>query len=382
MVDSLVREQQKLGHHCSIITRWRPWIKSLSVKSTCSVWPFLPRRKDPLGHAGEIGPSNMIRIMVKLWQALGQFDVWHIHEVYPLGVQIGRVLSEMRVPYILTSHGDDLRVDKDSVYGWRLYEPHKRRIKNFLHSMCPLTAISRGVFETYIESGAVKKQITIIPNGVDYERISAVTINKNEIKKRYRWPLDRKIIINVGRNSPIKGLSVVSDVMHGLKKKGLNPFWVFIGPDMDKLGAELSEKGFREDISVLPPMINKIEDHHDGLPPNQLVECIKAADVFFFPTMSEGFGLIMLEVMASGIPIISTKATGVIDIGESGKDCFLTEVGSVDQMIKSISNVLTDEKIHQKFSDNGIKKSLKYSWAIIAQQYVDLYQSLVNQRDS
>jgi glycosyltransferase involved in cell wall biosynthesis len=372
VVNQLIREQHKVGHECVLITRWRPWLKARKADLPYKCLPLLPRKQDEKGHQGSIGAQWKISLMVKLWQTLEKFDVWHIHEVYPLGYQIGKVLDSLNIPYVLTSHGDDLNVNGSEETGWRLFSPHKENIQNFLQKGCKLTAISNSLVATYISVGAQKEQITRIDNGVDYSRLAAYEVDRKNLCAKYNIPRDKKLIINIGRNSPKKGLGITEDVIRLVNKSKLDTFWVFVGPKMNELYATFQDPEIKNQVLALPSIID-LEPPYN-FPSNDLTALLKLADVFYFPTTSEGFGLCILEAFASGTPVVSTYAEGVIDLITNENQGLLSEIGNAEQMAESIIRMLTDTKLRESIIARGIIKAEKYNWEKISSEYAQLYQ--------
>jgi glycosyltransferase involved in cell wall biosynthesis len=374
VVNHLIREQHQAGHECVLITRWRPWLKAMKADLPYKCLPLLPRNKDKKGHQGSIGAQWKISLMVKLWQTTEKFDVWHIHEVYPLGYQIGKVLDSLSIPYVLTSHGEDLRVDADKGEGWRLYSPHKENIQGLLKGGCTLTAISNSIANTYIEAGALPTQINYVFNGVDYYRLSSYKNDKAALLAKYGVDENKKIIINIGRNSPVKGLAITEKVIRLVNKSKIKTFWFFVGPDMDKLVASINDPEIKNQVMALPSVIDL--SGQNIFPSNELVELLKLADVFYFPTTSEGSPLILLEALAARLPVVSTYAEGVVDMVENEKEGLLSDIGNAEQMSRSIIRILTDEKMSQNIIARGLIKAEQYNWQKIAKEYIHLYQKV------
>jgi glycosyltransferase involved in cell wall biosynthesis len=372
VVNHLIREQHQAGHECVLITRWRPWLKARESDLPYKCLPLLPRKKDIRGHQGSIGAQWKIRLMIKLWQTLEKFDVWHIHEVYPLGYQIGKVLDSLNIPYVLTSHGDDLNVNGSEQTGWPSFSPHKENIQNFLEKGCKLTAISDSLVATYISFGAQEEQITRIDNGVDYTRLAGYVIDRNLLLSKYDIPQNKKIIINIGRNSYKKGLDITEEVIQLVNNSQFVTFWVFIGPDMDKLADSFIDQKIKKQILALPSVLDT--SGANNFPSNELVELLKLSDVFYFPTRSEGAPLILLEALATCLPVVSTYAEGVIDMVTNEKEALLNEVGNAQQIAESIIRILADEKLRQDIIARGMEKAVQYNWKKISSEYVQLYQ--------
>lgn len=107
------------------------------------------------------------------------------------------------------------------------------------------------------------------------------------------------------------------------------------------------------------------------VPDNQLVWLYKNAQVFVFPSLSEGFGLPGLEAMSYGLPVISSKATCLPEI--YGKAAHYFDPNDVVDIADSISNVLVVKSLRVQLISRGYKQVNKYSWRKMAEQTLEIY---------
>jgi glycosyltransferase involved in cell wall biosynthesis len=241
-----------------------------------------------------------------------------------------------------------------------------------LEKSCKLTAISDSLVATYISFGAQEEQITRIDNGVDYTRLAGYVIDRNLLLSKYDIPQNKKIIINIGRNSYKKGLDITEEVIQLVNNSQFVTFWVFIGPDMDKLADSFIDQKIKKQILALPSVLDT--SGANNFPSNELVELLKLSDVFYFPTRYEEAPLILLEALATCLPVVSTHAEGVIDMITNEKEALLNEVGNTQQIAESIIRILADEKLRQDIIARGMEKAEQYNWEKISKQYIQLYQ--------
>lgn len=99
------------------------------------------------------------------------------------------------------------------------------------------------------------------------------------------------------------------------------------------------------------------------------------ARAYVFPSLSEGFGLPGLEAMAHGCPVISSNATSLPELYSEAAHYFDPE--NVDDMAAKIHEVLTKDALRQKLIQNGRKQVKKYSWQRMAEQTLDIYNSVL-----
>lgn len=98
------------------------------------------------------------------------------------------------------------------------------------------------------------------------------------------------------------------------------------------------------------------------VPFDELLNQLQTSHVFIFPTMGEGFGLVLLEAMAAGLPVITTANCGGADIVTEGKDGFLIKVGDVDSLVERIMLFKQDPNLAYSMSLAAVKKASNFTW--------------------
>ena len=109
--------------------------------------------------------------------------------------------------------------------------------------------------------------------------------------------------------------------------------------------------------------------------------CLRAfyslCDVFVLPSLQEGLGLTLLEAMSYGRPVIATRVGGIVEFLKQGKTGYLVEVGDLEKLAASISNILTDKEIAKKFGTyNQTYVQEHFSWEKCAKETLALYERL------
>ena len=109
----------------------------------------------------------------------------------------------------------------------------------------------------------------------------------------------------------------------------------------------------------------------------KLVQIYKIADVFVMPSIVETFGIVLIEAMASGLPIISTSSPGCIDVIENGKYGYMIPVSDKFALSKAMQLFLKDRTLRESYSKLSSEASKKYGWDYIVNQYIRLYEKLI-----
>lgn len=111
-----------------------------------------------------------------------------------------------------------------------------------------------------------------------------------------------------------------------------------------------------------------------GKVPNEKVpEYMGASDVFVLPSLSESFGIVNLEAMASGLPIIATNVRGLPEIIKNGENGFLVEPKNPEGIAEKVLLLLEDDELGERISNNNRGEVRKYSWENVVETLEGVY---------
>lgn len=128
---------------------------------------------------------------------------------------------------------------------------------------------------------------------------------------------------------------------------------------------------------ILPPKLWHHVSVQDALPHEELAKRYQMADIFIAPSVwHEPFGMVIVEAMASGLPVISTRSGGIPEIVRHRETGLLTERGDSDDLAKAITTLLNDDRLRQSMACEGRKRAVEFfSWDKIAQDLTNLYHT-------
>ena len=98
-----------------------------------------------------------------------------------------------------------------------------------------------------------------------------------------------------------------------------------------------------------------------------------ASDIFVLPSLSEGFPLTILEAMASGLPIVTTRVRGLPEIVKDAENGFLVEPKNPGQLADKILLILGDDGLREKIARNNSQRAKQYSWQTVAKNLEEIY---------
>jgi glycosyltransferase involved in cell wall biosynthesis len=121
----------------------------------------------------------------------------------------------------------------------------------------------------------------------------------------------------------------------------------------------------------------------DAVSQEELVRYYSMADVFVLPSVTtdkgetEGLGVVLLEAMACGVPVIGSAVGGIPDIIKDGETGLLVVEKNPKDLAEKICRLFTDGELSKKLSENGLRfVTRKFSWDVIAKEYAELYETI------
>ena len=219
------------------------------------------------------------------------------------------------------------------------------------------TMVARHATKIIVPSKYLKQIVTNW--GVDNDRISVVynafeplapLLRRTELRKKFVF--SDKVIISVGRLVPWKGFGGLITVFAELHKNDPSLSLVIIGdgPDRKKLEQQVQNLGLNDKITFT----GRLAQH-------EMLEYIKASDVFVLNTSYEGFSHQLIEVLAVGTPCVTTSVGGNVEIIRDGKNGLLFPYNDLPKLKESIEIILSDKELSAKITIAGQNTVLSYS---------------------
>lgn len=347
-------ELAKLGHDVTIFTANCPKIE-YEYPNLINV-----KRLDPLFRIGN-GPFLPGLLKIK------DYDIVHLHYPFFFGSEMTYMNSRFRkFGYVVTYHQDLIGTG---------FLKYVFKMQNALLLKTIINGADR-IFPTsidyaqnsFIKSIVEKRPDDVIdmPNGVDIDKFHP-DVDGGEIRRNHSLE-SGKIILFVGvldRAHFFKGVDILLESFSKIREE--NVYLVVVGEgDMKDYYIELAKNLGVSDKVVFPGRVS------DG----NLPEYYAASDIVVLPsvTMGEAFGIVLLEGMASGKPVIASNLPGVRTVVTEGSDGFLVGPRNEADLTEKISYLLENEEISKRFGKKGRKKvEEKYSWGSIGKRLESVY---------
>ncbi|MBI2847335.1 MAG: glycosyltransferase family 4 protein [Chloroflexi bacterium] len=316
-------------------------------------------RPTPVPSGGSIARIALsLRLGPKLKEILReeQFDIVHIHEpMVPL------------LPITALRHSQTINVGTFHAYhGSNLVLRYTQHIlKRWFRKLHGKIAVSRPAME--FASKYFPGYYNIIPNGVDLDHFAKDVPLIEEFRD------GKQNILFVGRPEKRKGLKYLLGAFARLKWEFPNLRLIVVGPGKLDEDSEriLSERGLQDVVLVGPVSYEELPRYY------------KTADVFCAPSIGkESFGIVLLEAMAAGRPVVAFYNEGYASVIASGVEGLLVTTGDEEALASALLRLLQDENLRAEIGARGRKKAEDYRWEIIARKVMDYYERLLSEMPS
>jgi len=301
-------------------------------------------------------------------------DIVHVHHPFVLSSQAIMYGKKLGIPKILTLH---TQYEQYAYYIAPIperitQEAIKMIIYNLAYKIDCITTPSESM-KDLIKSYGVKNRIEVIPNAIELNSFKEKDELKClEIKKRYNLKEDDKIILYVGRIAQEKSIDKIIEALAIIKGRGINRAKLLIvgnGPAMEELRQLVQSLGVEEEVIFTGAVGNEEIQHY-----------YKIAYLFTIASISESFGIVIIEALASGIPVLAVRAPGAVDIITDGVDGLLTE-DDVEQFASALEKLIREPELREELSQEVLKTSEQYSINIISERMLNLYREVIAMRN-
>jgi glycosyltransferase involved in cell wall biosynthesis len=274
-------------------------------------------------------------------------------------------------PYVVTIHDigplthPQFFTKKDQ---WFMKGSLKQAVKKAAAMICVSQATADAV-EAYALANynkSVKERLHVVHEGVDATFFKAPNIEEITDYHIVKSLLNTSFVLTVGQISPRKNLQTVLRAFNKLKDKLPNLQLITVGGngwDYDKV---------KEQVKVLG-LENRV--HFLGYVSDDLLRFLyRKAVVFVYPSLFEGFGLTVLEAMASSCPVITSNTTSLPEI--AGDAAILINPEDVDELSANLVLVSTNKKIREQMITKGLQRAKTFTWKRAADLTFDLYKNI------
>lgn len=289
-----------------------------------------------------------------------------------LAVPLRNRLDRTRLRLATIAHGLD--VTKDA-------ELYQRFVPRVFREMDLVLPVSRATGQACLDRGLPREKMCVVPNGIRLERYPAPT-SRREMRREliealddpaFPLPDNALLLCSVGRQVKRKGVAWFVDRVMPRLPDDVH-YWVAgeEGPDTDNILAAMRRRGLVRRVRLL----GKISEA-------DLVRLYRGADLFMMPNVPvpgdmEGFGVVMLEAGACGLPVIASRLEGIVDVVAEGRNGHFVESGDAEGFAAAIMAyyrkpeglALASRRAHKYTGQT-------FGWEATADRYVEALRGLV-----
>jgi phosphatidylinositol alpha-mannosyltransferase len=286
---------------------------------------------------------------VSKWVEEGEFDVLHVHE--PLAPSLSVLACwAAKGPIVATWHSS---MDKS-----RMMLTLSKLAQTAMEKVSARIAVSEAARTTLIKH--VDGDAVVIPNGVD---VSAFC----NAKPMFGWPGANLSIVFLGRgDEPRKGLSVLVDAYPEIRRNHPNVRLLIAGPGEP---ANILKSLSREDRASVTLL--------GMIAPQDKASVLASGTIYVAPnTGGESFGIVLLEAMATGTPVIASDLEAFSRVLDYGRAGLTFENENSADLAKVVSGLLADPIQRDELSVQGKSRAAEFDWSVVAKRIVDVYESI------
>lgn len=317
-------------------------------------------------------------LLIGLWNAIRKniknYDMVHAHWIIPQGI----VQSFFKKPYIVTGHGGDVcSLNKGII----------RKLKiRCINNSAYVTVVSEHLKNKVLNFAPTAK-VDVISMGIDTSAFGTQYRVEN-----YFGQGDKKVVLFVGRLAEKKGVTYLIEAM-----KYIDAILVIAGDG--PLRSELEEQAYTQAlqkdsaVTIIKTPTLLVDSNSSNMiygkkygnivfigskSHEELKNIYASADIFCMPSVTakdgdqEGFGLVMLEAMASGLPVVASNSGGITQLIKNDYNGLLCEEKNIWQIIDNIISLINDPTLYEKLRENGMNTANSYSYNTVAAKYRNL----------
>ena len=357
-VHHLAEGLRDLGQNVSILTTSYPGFlgspSSLPVTRFGRAW-FIPMNRS----YATLPVGLRMSAQVKQFLAEGEFDIVHCHGLYWPEISYWAI-RHSRAVNLVTFVTAGFKIH---TFGAGPFRFVFRRQLAKINGRIAISRRARDAAEPYVTG-----DFRIIPSGIDLSRFHPAVSPRPE-----HAPGQRRILF-LGRLDERKGLEVLLRAFPAVQKSVRDVRLAVVGGGP----MELRARGTAEELGIAASV-----DFLGAASPEDLPRLYSGCDVYCAPGLGgETLGIVLLEAMASGAPVVASRIPGYDETIRDGVDGVLVPPAEPDALASALVSVLNDEPRRKALAAAGLQRVQEYAWPRIAQRTLEFHRELLSARST
>jgi glycosyltransferase involved in cell wall biosynthesis len=305
-------------------------------------------------------PSGFVRGLSLRRQ---RFDVINTHFVVPTG-PLGHALARWHhLPNVLSVHGGDL-FDPSKRSSPHLHAPLRAAVRWLLAAADDVVGQSRDTVRHVNELYGVHREVGLIPLGIERPpaRVAAS-------RATFSLPHDAFVMVTIGRLVARKATTQLVDVLAASAIPSAHLLVIGDGPDAAAIRQRAAELGVADRVH-LPGQVSEADKY----------AALAIADAFVSTSQHEGFGLVFLEAMACGLPIVCYDRGGQTDFLASGETGFVVRLNDTDAFAHAVRAIHGDIYLRRRVGQRNRQTVENYFIDSCAARYEQVFEAAIDRR--
>jgi D-inositol-3-phosphate glycosyltransferase len=262
---------------------------------------------------------------------------------------------------------------------WEQEPPRRLRVEQEIlrrtHAVIAESPASK--HQTIQAYGIDPRKIEIIPGGVDITAFRPQ--NRQHIRESLGLVPGQPVLLFVGRLQPLKGIDILLRAAQIVRQQYASLQVLIVGGGVDT--ADDHESQERQRLQALSQELGLTDQVRfiKAQPQDILVQYYAAADVFVMPSHYESFGMVVLEAMACGTPVVASNVGGLASTVVHGGTGFLVPEGDWHAFAQAILRLVASPLLREAFAQAGVQRARSFAWPCIVARTVQLYRRLLRQ---
>lgn len=337
-----------------------------------------PQRKIPEKHIYKIGwttpiPANgsiarvaafdpALNLRVRRVLQRENFDILHVHEPLAPGLSLAALRCSQTVTIGTFHASSEVSLTSTFNLAYASLVPLLRPTWRRLHGRITISSATHKFISHYFPA-----EYRTIPNGINLDHFGQDVALFPHLRD------GKQNILFIGRFEKRKGAKYLIRAIPLIRQRHPNTRFIFVGEGRLRAGFQhfVERQGWR-DVIFTGYVSNEDKARY-----------LASADIFCSPaTGGEGLGIVLLEAMAAGKPIVASNISGYATVINSGLDGLLVPPRNSGELATAVGQLLKHEPLRQRFSRAGLQKAHAYAWPHVAAQVLDYYYEVLDKQST
>lgn len=355
---------RRLGHPTLIVT---PAFESAEESSEHVL------RLSAIKNVANTGYSLCLPFTGELSNRLEEFgpDLIHCHQPFHLGDSAMRFARRNNLPLIFTHHTLYERYAMGHEYESQTLLNFAKALPTEFANLCDAVIAPTPSIAQVIQQRGGTQPIHVVPTGIDIDQFRSG--DRARFRKKHEIADDAMLVGNIGRLLPAKNMEYLARaVAQWLRQSGANGQAVFVGdgPSLATMKKIFADAQCAERVIFT-----------GSLSGQDLYDAYAALDLFLFASLTDTQGLVLIEAMSAGTPVLALDATGPCDIVEHDKTGRLVDTDAPpEQYAEQINAMTQDREQLSHMAEQAGKAADQYDRARCADQMLQVYQEVIHER--